>query len=116
MLVSKARYEGYSEESPIIKWFWEIVEGFSQDLMNTFIQFVTGSPKITVFNSNFNITIEKVYDINCLPVAHTWYNLYHAALTPSTFLNIQRRRYCKANSSRPSARAITASVYSDHSL
>lgn len=57
----------------MIKWFWSIVEGFNQDLMNTFIQFVTGSPKITVFNGNFNITIEKVYDINCLPVAHTWY-------------------------------------------
>lgn len=41
--------------------------------MNTFIQFVTGSPKISVFNSNFSITIEKAYDINCLPVAHTWY-------------------------------------------
>lgn len=41
--------------------------------MNTFIQFVTGSPKITVYNSNFSITIEKVYEIECLPVAHTWY-------------------------------------------
>lgn len=76
MLIGKAKYEGYSEESPVIKWFWSIVEGFNQDLMNTFIQFVTGSPKITVFNGNFNITIEKVYDINCLPVAHTWYLLF----------------------------------------
>lgn len=42
--------------------------------MNTFIQFVTGSPKITVYNSNFSITIEKVYEIECLPVAHTWYS------------------------------------------
>lgn len=43
--------------------------------MNTFIQFVTGSPKISVFNSNFSITIEKAYDTNCLPVAHTWYEM-----------------------------------------
>lgn len=74
MLVGKAKYEGYSEESPVVRWFWSIVEGFNQDLMNTFIQFVTGSPKIAVFNGNFSITIEKVYDVNCLPVAHTCFN------------------------------------------
>ena len=115
MLVSKARYEGYSEESPIIKWFWEIVEGFSQELMNTFIQFVTGSPKITVFNSNFNITIEKVYDINCLPVAHTWYVLPDAALTLSTCLNIRVRRFCKTSSLWRFARETTVSAYCDES-
>lgn len=113
MLVSKARYEGYSEESPVIRWFWEIVEGFSQELMNTFIQFVTGSPKITVFNSNFNITIEKVYDVNCLPVAHTWYASPHAASTPSTCPSTPPRNSSRRNSSPPSARATTASAYSD---
>jgi len=57
MLISKARYEGYSADSAVIKWFWSIVETFDQEKMNTFIQFVTGSPKITVYNSNFSITI-----------------------------------------------------------
>jgi hypothetical protein len=30
MLVSKAKYEGFSEESAVIKWFWSIVEEFNQ--------------------------------------------------------------------------------------
>ena len=72
MLKSKAKYEGYSAESAVVKWFWEIVETFDQEKMNIFIQFVTGSPKITVFNSNFSISIEKVYEVESLPVAHTW--------------------------------------------
>lgn len=63
LLIGKAKYEGYSADSQIIRWFWSIVESFDQEKMNTFIQFVTGSPKITVFNSNFSITIEKVYEI-----------------------------------------------------
>jgi hypothetical protein len=25
MLISKARYEGYSAESAVIRWFWELV-------------------------------------------------------------------------------------------
>jgi hypothetical protein len=79
----------------VIKWFWEIVEGFTQDLMNTFIQFVTGSPKITVFNSNFSITIEKVYDVNCLPVAHTWYSLCYIVLKLWTCPSTLRRRSCR---------------------
>ena len=51
-----------------------MVGSFDQQKMNLFIQFVTGSPKITVFNSNFSITIEKVYEVDCLPVAHTCFN------------------------------------------
>lgn len=79
MLISKAKYEGYSAETAVIRWFWELIETFDQEKMNTFIQFVTGSPKITVYNSNFSITIEKVYDIECLPVAHTWYSSPYAS-------------------------------------
>lgn len=97
----------------MIRWFWEIVEGFSQELMNTFIQFVTGSPKIAVFNSNFNITIEKVYDVNCLPVAHTWYSSAHVASTPSTSPSTPPRNSSRRSSSPPSARATTASAFSD---
>ena len=78
-------------------------------MMNTFIQFVTGSPKITVFNSNFNITIEKVYDVNCLPVAHTWYLLLYSVSTPLIFPNIQLVRFCRRSWSLPSAKVTTVS-------
>jgi hypothetical protein len=98
----------------VIKWFWNLVEGFNQDLMNTFIQFVTGSPKIAVFNSSFSITIEKVYDINCLPVAHTWYFPIYLASTPSTYPSTPREKFSRRNYSLPSVRETTASEYFDY--
>lgn len=61
--------------------------------MNTFIQFVTGSPKITVFNSNFSITIEKVYEIQNLPVAHTWYMFINSVLIQLICLSIQVNKF-----------------------
>jgi len=31
--------------------------------MNKFIQFLTGSPKIPIFNLGFQVTIERVFDV-----------------------------------------------------
>jgi len=33
---------------------------------------LTGSPKLPIFNPNFEITIERVFEVKNLPVAHTW--------------------------------------------
>ena len=64
--------EGYTETSVIIKWLWETLESYNQEQLNKFIQFLTGSPKLPIFNPNFEITIERVFNVNNLPVAHTW--------------------------------------------
>lgn len=38
-----AEYSGFTKESPIIKWIWEIFNEFSQKELATFIFFVSGS-------------------------------------------------------------------------
>lgn len=44
--------------------------------MNCFIQFLTGAPKVSIYDSSFSMTIEKTYgeDEERLPVAHTCFN------------------------------------------
>ena len=76
-LKKKAKYEeGYTENSKIIKWLWEIIAGFNQKEMNKFIQFLTGAPKVSIYDPNFSFVVEKTYgdDVARLPVAHTCFN------------------------------------------
>lgn len=76
-LKKKAKYEeGYSESSDMIKWLWEILSKFNQTEMNQFIQFLTGSPKVSIYDPNFGFVVEKTYgeDVERLPVAHTCFN------------------------------------------
>ena len=44
--------------------------------MNKFLQFITGAPKVSIYNHNFSFVIEKPYGDgeNRLPVAHTCFN------------------------------------------
>mmetsp|Transcript_8385 Transcript_8385/g.16642 ORF Transcript_8385/g.16642 Transcript_8385/m.16642 type:complete len:2837 (+) Transcript_8385:32-8542(+) len=39
-------YHNYTEETPVIKWFWEVMEEFSNEERAEFMQFVTGSSKV----------------------------------------------------------------------
>jgi hypothetical protein len=39
-------YHNYTEESPVIQWFWEVMEEFSNEERAEFLQFVTGSSKV----------------------------------------------------------------------
>lgn len=45
----------------MIRWFWEIVSEFNQPQMNKFLQFITGAPKVSIYNHNFSFVIEKPY-------------------------------------------------------
>jgi hypothetical protein len=75
--MKKTKYaEGYTESSQMIKWFWEVVAGFDQKEMNKFLQFITGAPKVSIYNHNFEFVVEKPYaeDESRLPVAHTCFN------------------------------------------
>ena len=77
-------YENYTEESDVIKNFWEIIESFDNDERAEFLQFVTGSSKVPLegFRALQGIgginkfKISKVFDKNYerLPTAHTCTN------------------------------------------
>lgn len=39
-------YTNYTRESQVIKWFWEVLDEYTQEELAAFIQFVTGSSKV----------------------------------------------------------------------
>lgn len=41
-------YSGYSMASPVIQWFWEVVQGFSKEDKARLLQFVTGTSKVCI--------------------------------------------------------------------
>ncbi|XP_040383322.1 E3 ubiquitin-protein ligase UPL1-like isoform X1 [Oryza brachyantha] len=82
-LKANAEYIGYSLVSPVIQWFWEVVNGFSKEDMARFLQFVTGTSKVPLegFKALQGISgpqrfqIHKAYGApERLPSAHTCFN------------------------------------------
>lgn len=47
-LRANTEYSGYSAASPVIQWFWEIVQGFSKEDKARLLQFVTGTSKVHI--------------------------------------------------------------------
>lgn len=47
-LRANTEYSGYSAASPVIQWFWEVVQGFSKEDKARLLQFVTGTSKVPV--------------------------------------------------------------------
>lgn len=41
-------YSGYTPGDQIIIWFWEVVEGYTQENLAKLVQFITGTSKIPV--------------------------------------------------------------------
>jgi len=50
-LRANTEYSGYSGASPVIQWFWEVVQGFSKEDKARLLQFVTGTSKVYCFQS-----------------------------------------------------------------
>ncbi|XP_062194138.1 E3 ubiquitin-protein ligase UPL1-like isoform X2 [Phragmites australis] len=82
-LKANTEYIGYSAASPVIQWFWEVVESFSKEDMARLLQFVTGTSKVPLegFKALQGISgpqrfqIHKAYgDPDRLPSAHTCFN------------------------------------------
>ncbi|KAJ1685644.1 hypothetical protein LUZ63_017034 [Rhynchospora breviuscula] len=82
-LRANTEYSGYSIASPVIQWFWEVVQGFSKEDKARFLQFVTGTSKVPLegFSALQGISgpqrfqIHKAYgSIQHLPSAHTCFN------------------------------------------
>ena len=46
---ANTEYSGYSAASPVIQWFWEVVQGFSKEDKARLLQFVTGTSKVFYF-------------------------------------------------------------------
>ncbi|WOG91550.1 hypothetical protein DCAR_0310799 [Daucus carota subsp. sativus] len=76
-------YSGYSAASPVIHWFWEVVQGYSNEDKARLLQFVTGTSKVPLdgFRALQGISglqkfqIHKAYGSpDHLPSAHTCFN------------------------------------------
>ncbi|KAG5018915.1 hypothetical protein JHK87_014770 [Glycine soja] len=82
-LRANTEYSGYSGASPVIQWFWEVVQGFSKEDKARLLQFVTGTSKVPLegFSALQGISgaqrfqIHKAYgSSDHLPSAHTCFN------------------------------------------
>ena len=95
-------YENYTEESDVVKFFWEIIESFDNDERAEFLQFVTGSSKVPLegFSALQGIgginkfKISKVFDKNYdrLPTAHTCTNQLDLPEYPNKEILYERLR------------------------
>jgi hypothetical protein len=81
-LRANVEYQGdYSEHTPVVQWFWKIVEGMSQDELKHLLHFVTGTFKVPVggfahlYGSNGpqKFTIMRTHKTG-MPTAHSCFN------------------------------------------
>lgn len=82
-LRANTEYSGYSAASPIIQWFWEVVQGLSKEDKARLLQFVTGTSKVPLegfsalqgISGSQKFQIHKAYgSADHLPSAHTCFN------------------------------------------
>lgn len=82
-LRANTEYYNYSETTPIVVWFWEVLEEFTQEERAEFMQFVTGSSKVPLegfkalpgMGGFQKFQIHKSFtDADRLPTAHTCMN------------------------------------------
>jgi len=74
--------DDYSADSPVIKFFWAVLQDFSQELLRKFLHFTTGSEKVPLggfshlYGSNGpqKFTIKPSTATNGLPSAHSCFN------------------------------------------
>lgn len=80
---TNTEYSGYSPASPVIQWFWEVVQGFSKEDKARLLQFVTGTSKVPLegfsalqgISGSQKFQIHKAYGSpDHLPSAHTCFN------------------------------------------
>lgn len=80
---ANTEYSGYSPGSPVIQWFWEVVQGLSKEDKARLLQFVTGTSKVPLegfsalqgISGSQKFQIHKAYGSpDHLPSAHTCFN------------------------------------------
>eukprot|EP00286_Rhodomonas_abbreviata_P002113 CAMPEP_0181347388 /NCGR_PEP_ID=MMETSP1101-20121128/33852_1 /TAXON_ID=46948 /ORGANISM="Rhodomonas abbreviata, Strain Caron Lab Isolate" /LENGTH=497 /DNA_ID=CAMNT_0023459599 /DNA_START=505 /DNA_END=1998 /DNA_ORIENTATION=- len=73
---------GYSAEHEVMQWFWELLDGWDQEMRARMLQFVTGTSKVPTggFGGLYGATgpkrfqIIRVINTNRLPQANTCFN------------------------------------------
>jgi len=75
-LKSLIRYVGYTGKDEIIKWFWEVMEEYTEEERTSFLFFVTGSSALPPKGyGDVKIVIKKYHaSVTSLPIAHTCFN------------------------------------------
>lgn len=82
-LRANTEYSGYSAASPVVRWFWEVLEGLDKQALALLLQFVTGTSKVPLegFKALQGISgpqrfqIHKAYGPpDRLPSSHTCFN------------------------------------------
>ena len=77
-------YRGYTESDEVVQWFWQAVRSWDAEKKSRLLQFTTGTSRIPVngfkdlqgSDGPRRFTLEKAGDVNALPKAHTWYDIY----------------------------------------
>ncbi|EKE41370.1 ubiquitin ligase, putative [Entamoeba nuttalli P19] len=80
--MANTEYRGYTLQSPVIQWFWEIFNEMEQRQKVLLLQFVTGSSKVPLGGfknlmgngGKMPFTIQRISCSEKLPVAHTCFN------------------------------------------
>jgi hypothetical protein len=82
-LKANTEYVNYSQSSPQIQWFWNLLEEeFTQEQLAWLLQFVTGSTQVPLegfkalvgMRGPQRFSIHKAYGSHRLPTAHTCFN------------------------------------------
>ncbi|KAK5000551.1 hypothetical protein LTR66_000618 [Elasticomyces elasticus] len=70
---SKTYKEGYERDTPVVKWFWELVRTYSDDKKGELLQFVTACPRLPAGGlQDLTFVIQLVGpDGNALPTSQT---------------------------------------------
>ena len=63
-LRANTEYSGYNNVTPVIQWFWEVVQGLSKEDKARLLQFVTGTSKVCALRLLI-ITIIRMFENSC---------------------------------------------------
>lgn len=88
--------QGYTQDSPTIKHFWETVEDFNEGKKRTFLKFLTASPRAPLRGlGEIKMTISRNGDdVQRIPSAHTCFN--HLLLPDYNCAEVLRQKLLQA--------------------
>ena len=78
LLKSATEYSGYSVSDPLIIWFWEIMNEYSQNDRRAFLRFTWGRNRLPLTKAGFKqkMKISKVSRVDKMPESHTCFFRY----------------------------------------
>lgn len=71
------KYDGYTEDSRAVKWFWSIFDAMPDAERVKFLKFATGTDRAPLGGlGSIKLVIQRGADIHRLPVSHTCFNTF----------------------------------------